>query len=323
MAHLILHRKEKQMDNFFTKKHNILIIALICTALWGSAFPVVKIGYELLQIKPADIYSKIYFAGLRFFIASIMVLLIQKIVLKERIHVNRSNLKPIIILGLLQTSLQYFFFYIGVANTSGIKSAILQSGSTFFTVIAAHFIYAEDKLNFNRVLSLILGFSGVVLVNLGKDLDLSFKFVGEGFLIISALLSTVATIYVKSISSNINPFLLSGGQMFSGSLLLLIIGKFGLRGNGLNFNTASFSLLLYAAFISAAAFTLWYMLLKYNPPGKVSVYRLFIPIFGSIFSAMFIKGEQFTLNLIIGLILVVLGIFALNMDNRIGTKPKK
>ena len=304
------------MKNFFTKKHNILIIALICTALWGSAFPVVKIGYELLKIQTQDIYSKIYFAGLRFFIASIMVFTIQKIILKEKIHVEKSHIKPIILLGLLQTSLQYFFFYIGVANTSGIKSAIIQSSSTFFTVIAAHFIYAEDRLDFNRVLSLILGFGGVILVNLGKDMNLSFKFIGEGFLLIAALLSTVATLYVKTISNNINPFLISGGQMFSGSLLLLLIGKIGMAGSKLNFSLNSILLIIYAAFISAVAFSLWYMLLKYNPAGKISIYRLFIPVFGSIFSVLFVKGESFTINLLVGLILVILGIITLNMNNR-------
>ncbi len=311
------------MNNFFTKKVNILIISLICTALWGSAFPVVKIGYGLLEIKPFDIYSKIYFAGLRFFIAAIMVFLIHRIIYRENFSVDKSIIKPIIILGLLQTSLQYFFFYIGVANTSGIKSAILQSGSTFFTVIAAHFIYAEDKLNANRIVSLILGFGGVLLINLGKNFDLSFTLIGEGFLIFSALLSTIATIYAKTISNNINPFLISGGQMLSGSLPLLILGKIGMKGAKLNFNLSSFSLLIYAAFISAAAFTLWYMLLKYNPPGKVSIYRLFIPIFGSIFSALFVKGEYFTTNLLLGLILVVLGILALNIDDRIRTHISK
>lgn len=311
------------MENFFTKKHNILIISLICTALWGSAFPVIKVGYGLLEIKPMDIYSKIYFAGLRFFIAAIMVFLIQRFTNKKKLSINKSDIKPIIVLGLLQTSLQYFFFYIGVANTSGIKSAILQSGSTFFIVIAAHFIYAEDKLNFNRVVSLMLGFGGVILVNIGKNLDLSFKLIGEGFLIISALLSTIATIYVKTISNNINPFLLSGGQMFSGSLLLLTIGKIGMKGNNLNFNIGSFSLLVYSAFISAAAFTLWYMLLKYNSPGKISIYRLFIPIFGSMLSVLFIDGEHFTVNLLFGLILVVLGIIVLNIDNKIRTSPQE
>lgn len=302
------------MEKFFTKKSNILIVSLVCMALWGSAFPVVKIGYELLQIETKDIFGKIYFAGLRFFIASMMVFLLNRIVNKKRIEFNKSYIKPVITLGILQTSLQYFFFYIGVANTSGIKSAILQSGSTFFTVIAAHFIYEEDRLNVSRIISLILGFSGVIFVNLGKNFDLNFKIIGEGFLIMAALLSSIATLYVKTISNDFSPFTLSGGQMFSGSLVLLILGKVGMRGNTLNFNFASISLLVYAAFISAAAFTLWYMILQYNPPGKVSIYRLFIPIFGSIFSVLLISGEHFTINLLIGLALVVLGILILNLD---------
>ena len=276
------------MENFFTKKRNILIISLICTALWGSAFPVVKIGYKILQIETQDIYSKIYFAGLRFFIASIMVFLIQKIILKEKIHMEKSYIKPIITLGLLQTSLQYFFFY----------------------------IYADDKLDSNKILSLVLGFSGVILVNLGKDFNLSFKFIGEGFLLTAALLNTIATFYVKTISNNIEPFLISGWQMFSGSIPLLIIGKIGMAGNNLNFNINSILLIIYAAFISAVAFSLWYMLLKYNPAGKISIYRLFIPVFGSIFSALFVKGENFTINILIGLLLVILGIFTLNMNNK-------
>lgn len=303
------------MEKFFTKKLNILIISLICMALWGSAFPVVKIGYELFEIEPSDIFGKIYFAGLRFFIASIMVFFIHGIIFKKRVPISEYHIKPIIILGLLQTSLQYFFFYIGVANTTGIKSAILQSGSTFFVVVMA-IIYQEDRLDLKRVISLLLGFGGVVFVNLGKNFDLSFKITGEGFLIISSILSAFATIYVKTMPRDMSPFASSGGQMFTGSILLLLIGKIGLRGNNINFNLASTSLLLYAAFISAAAFTLWYMVLKYNSPGKVSMYRLFIPIFGSIFSALFVKGEYFTMNLAIGLLLVVLGIGILNIDNR-------
>ncbi|NLW41447.1 MAG: DMT family transporter [Tissierellia bacterium] len=304
------------MERFFTKKVNIIIISLICMALWGSAFPVVKIGYELFEIEAADIFGKIYFAGLRFFIASIMVFIIHRIIFKKNPVLKSHHIKPIIILGLLQTSLQYFFFYIGVANTSGIKSAILQSGSTFFVVIMAHFLFEEDRLDLKRSLSLLLGFAGVVIINLGKDFDLNFKITGEGFLLMSSLLSALATIYVKSMPRDISPFLSSGGQMLTGSLLLLLVGKIGLRGGSINFNPASVSLLLYAAFISAAAFTLWYMVLRYNSPGKVSIYRLFIPIFGSIFSVLLIEGEYFTINLVLGLLAVVLGIGILNKEDK-------
>lgn len=302
------------MEEFFTKKRNVLIISLISTLLWGSAFPVIKISYERLQIPAADIFSKIYFAGLRFFIAAVLVFLIAKFVIKAEIEFRTDYIKPIAILGILQTTLQYFFFYIGIANTSGIKSAIFQSSGIFFTVIAAHFIYKNDKLNFNKVLSLILGFSGILITNIGKGFDLSFTLLGEGFLLASAIVSTIATFYVKSLSKNIDTILLTGGQMLSGSLILLIVGKIGLKGGSLNFDSFSFLLLVYAAFISATAFILWYMLLKFNKAGEISIYRLFIPVFGATLSAIFLKGESFTANLIISLMLVISGILVLNID---------
>ena len=246
-----------------------------------------------------------------------MVFLIHRLIYKKRLPIRKEDLKYIATLGLIQTTIQYFFFYIGVANTSGIKSSILQSGSTFFTVIIAHFIYKEDRLNFNRILSLILGFSGVIVVNLGKDFDLNFKLIGEGFLLISAILSTIATIYAKNISNRkISPFASSGGQMLLGSIILLIVGKIGMGGESLNFTAKSFSLLLYSSFISTTAFTLWYMLLQYNSPGEISLYRLFIPIFGAILSVITLPGESFTINILLGLILVVAGILVLNLDKR-------
>src|SRR5699024_9327453 len=301
------------MEKTFTKKRNILIISLICTALWGSAFPALKISYERLALEITDIYSRIYLAGIRFFLASVLVFLYGKFIFKVDISVRKESIKPIILLGLLQTSLQYFFFYIGIANTTGIKSAIIQASSTFFVVIAAHFLYSDDKINKRKIISLILGFVGVLVVNMNKGFDLNFEFIGEGFLLISALVSAIATIYVKDISGRINSILLTGGQMFSGSLLLLLVGKIGMKGSNLIFDGLSLMLLLYTAFLSATAFVLWYILLKYNKAGEVSIYRLFIPIFGSILSAIFIKNEAFTLNIVIGLILVILGIFVLNL----------
>ena len=244
-----------------------------------------------------------------------MVFLFHRLIYKEGARPTKASIRPIISLGLIQTSIQYFFFYIGVANTSGIKSSILQSSSTFFTVILAHFIYKEDKLDMKKILSLALGFAGVVLVNINKEFDLSFKFIGEGFLIISSLLGAFATIYAKKISEvESNPFVLSGGQMLVGSLVLLVFGL--LAGGSLVFTLKSFLLLLYAAFISAAAFTLWYMLLQYNSPGKISIYRLFIPIFGASFSAILLPDEGFSLNLLLGLALVVLGIGVLNLNEK-------
>lgn len=101
-------------------------------------------------------------------------------------------------------------------------------------------------------------------------------------------------------------------QMIIGSILLILLGKLGMKST-LVWNVKGIMLLLYSGFLSATAFTLWYGVLKYNKAGEVSIYMLFIPIFGSILSATFIPGEKFTINIVIGLILVVVGIFVLNM----------
>ena len=62
----------------FTHKVVIILCALIPAILWGSAFPVVKLGYELLQIGPLDLWAKILFAGYRMMAASLLLLLIAR-----------------------------------------------------------------------------------------------------------------------------------------------------------------------------------------------------------------------------------------------------
>ena len=52
----------------------IFLPALLCTALWGSAIPAVKAGYDLFSIAGEDAAAKLFFAGMRFTIAGLLVL---------------------------------------------------------------------------------------------------------------------------------------------------------------------------------------------------------------------------------------------------------
>ena len=63
-------------SNILQKTPIAALLALFCSALWGSAFPCVKIGYDLFGIDKASTPSIILFAGVRFFIAGIMVIII-------------------------------------------------------------------------------------------------------------------------------------------------------------------------------------------------------------------------------------------------------
>ena len=71
-------------EDFFTNKKIIIIFAMICCFLWGSAYPAIKIGYEVFNIAENDLSSKIVFAGYRFVLAGIIVLVLA-IILKKTI----------------------------------------------------------------------------------------------------------------------------------------------------------------------------------------------------------------------------------------------
>lgn len=305
---------KNKSENIFTRNYMIMILALISCALWGSAFPSIKIGYELFSIGSGDTYEKILFAGFRFFISSMMIFLFC-LASNRNLKVKRRDFHKLVILGLMQTAIQYTFFYIGLSNTSGTKGSILAATSTFFSVIFAHFFYEEDKLTTKKIIGVILGFIGVTIVNLNTNgIESGFTLTGEGFVITSSLLGALAGIYTKKISKGMDPFIISGYQLFIGSLFLIITGFMG-SGSGLVSTFKGYGLLLYLGFISAAAFSIWTILLKYNGVGKISIYKFTIPIFGVFLSYIFLGERQLGANVLISIVLVVSSIILINHSN--------
>lgn len=302
----------KNTEKYLTKPLGIAMIAIICTALWGSAYPCVKSGYELFQIAGEDISSKILFAGYRFFIAGIMTFLFSWVT-SGRVSLSRKEMLPQICgLGVMQTTIQYIFFYIGVANTTGTKGSIISASNSFFTILLAHFFMKSEKLNFSKCLGCILGFSGVVLTNLSiGGMDTSFSISGEGFLVISALAYSISSLWSKRLAQKEDPIVITSLQLLFGGALLIALGFFT-GGSITVFTIKGCLLLLYMAFISAAAFSLWAILLKYNPVGKVAIYGFMIPVFGVLLSAFFLNENAFTLENLGALVLVSAGIIVVN-----------
>lgn len=295
----------------------IILIALLCCILWGSAFPVLKTTYQELQLQPDDLAERILLAGVRFFQASLMLFILVGVLLKQNIRVAVKFIPHLILLGILQTTLQYIFFYTGLAHTSGMKGAILSSIGTFFVVILAHFFYTNDKLNWRKTIGLCFGFAGIILVNWGKDFNLEFSLLGEGFILLSGLVGAFGTILAKQLSKELHPFLVTAWQMFMGSSLLIILGLPGAQITQVTFTPKFFILLMYSSLLSATAFSLWYSLLKYSKAGVIAIYRFMIPVSGAILSVIFLPEDQFSLKIAGALGLVSLGIIVVNRKNKV------
>ncbi|MGL4107746.1 DMT family transporter [Clostridium sp. LP20] len=302
--------------SFYTNRKNIILLALLCTFLWGSAYPAIKIGYSMFNIASDDIPTKLIFAGYRFLLAGLIVLIIQIVLKKEVFKITSKQLGQVTIMGLAQTTLQYIFFYIGLSYTSGVRGSIINGTGTFFSIILAHFIYKNDKLNFNKVIGCIIGFIGVIIVNLGGDsvVASSITFKGEGFIMIAAALLSISSIYGKKITEKLDPAIATGYQLSIGGLVLVILG-FIFDGKLEGFTITSSILLIYMALLSSVAFSLWTLLLKYNKVGLISVFNFLIPIFGTLLSGLFLGENIFDIKILIALILVSFGIYQVNKVN--------
>jgi len=300
---------------FFMKKKVIYIFATICCLLWGSAFPAVKSGYEVFNIASEDIPSKLVFAGYRFFLAGLIVLFIALLSKKELFKFNKRQLGQIALLGITQTCLQYIFFYLGLAYISGAKGSILSGTGAFFSVIIAHYIYINDKLNLKKTLGCIIGFIGVIIVNFDSQLlSSSFTIKGEGAILISALILSASSIYGKKLTQSMDSVVVTGYQLFIGGAVLIGLG-YGFNGSISGFTIKSTSLLIYLAMLSSIAFSLWTILLKYNNVGTVAVFNFLTPIFGSILSAIFLHEDIWELKNAIALICVCIGIWLVNRES--------
>lgn len=304
------------LEKFYTNKLNIILLAILCCLLWGSAYPAVKCGYEFFNIASNDIPSKFIFAGYRFSLAGLFVLF-YKVIRKEKIFIyNLSEYKQITYLGILNTTIQYIFFYVGLSYTTGVRGSIINGTGTFVSIIAAHFLYKNDKINLNKIIGCIIGFSGVVIVNLSGNGSLSgtFSIKGEGFILISACAFALAGIYSKQITQEKDGVIVTGYQLFIGGLILILLG-YGFGGKLTGFTLKSTTLLIYMALLSSVAFVIWTQLFKYNKVGKIAVFNFLVPVFGTLLSGIFLKENIFDLKILIALLLVCSGIYLVNRVN--------
>ncbi|USQ95063.1 DMT family transporter [Caulobacter sp. RL271] len=294
--------------NLYQDRRFVVGMAVLCCLLWGSAFPAVKVGYALLHVAKTDTASQMLFAGWRFLAAG-LILLALAVLTRKPLAVARDQVGQVIGLGVFQTTLQYVFFYIGLAHATGVKSSIMNATGAFFGVILAHFLFKDDRLTPRKVAGCLLGFAGVLAVNLGgKGLDFEFSLLGEGFVVAAAFVLAAASIWGKSISRKVDPLVMTGWQLSLGGAGLLAIG-FGLGGHLGGFDARSLALLAYMAGLSAAAFALWSLLIKHNPVGMLAVFNFLIPVFGVLLSAVFLHEPVLAWKNAAALALVCAGIW--------------
>lgn len=296
------------MENNLRKKIFVFACALLPMLFWGMSFVWIKIVYKY--------YGPITTVFLRLILATLFLSLII-VVLKKQEKIRKGDLKYFFLLAFFQPFCYFLGESFGVKYVSATLSSIIISTIPVVTPVFAYFILKE-KLTVTNIIGLLLSFLGVVIMVLNPNLSLKVSIIGLislGFAVLSAVFYSLI---VKKISEKYSPFTIVNVSNFIGIFLFLpLFLSFEFK-NFLaikpNFELIS-TLLLLAILCSALAFVLLTIAIREIGVSKTNVFTNTIPVFTAIF-AFIILGEIFTLQKLIGMSVVVIGLIISQITKR-------
>jgi drug/metabolite transporter (DMT)-like permease len=298
----------------------VALLAFTAAFSWGWAFPLVKLGFSEYGITQDMTASKMLFAGLRFGLAGIIILLIAAFTGRSFSYKSTapkssiSNALFLLLFALMNTTLHYACFYIGLSYSQGARAAILNSMSVFTLVILACIFFKSDKMTYRKLLGCVVGIAGILTLNMGSQESGAFTLLGDGLIILNALCGACAGLLTRGVNKRIDVFVGTGYSLAVGGALLIIPSL--LMGATLPHITLwGICILALLVAISTIGFALYNKLLACNPIGKVAIWNSLIPVVGALTSCLCLH-ETFYAKYIWAAGLATIGIYIINKGKK-------
>lgn len=296
--------------SIFQRPFWVVVFALSAAISWGWAYPLIKLGFEEFGIGQTMTGSKMLFAGIRFFISGVLILCIARLFKRSFKVKSRGGMLYILMYALLNTTLHYAFFYIGLSHSDGARAAILNSLGVFMLVLLACIFFKSDRLTVKKIAGCLIGFAGVLSLNFGKSGNSDFTMMGDGMIIANALCSAFAGLMTRGLGKHVDVFVGTGYSLATGGAMLVLPGV--LMGGTLpDITSYGITLLGLLVCISTLGFALYNKLLSCNPVGKVAIFNSLIPVVGAITSCLCLS-EPFYWKYVLAAGLAMAGIYIIN-----------
>ena len=302
-------------SNESAHKTGTLLLALVVMALWGSLFPMIKIGYATLHISSGDIPSIVLFAGLRFTVSGL--LLLGFFIARDRSSPlpTRRQL-PLVISGALATIiLQYSLSYIGIALGEGSKSAIIKQMGYLFLSCFAFLFDKSDRFTPQKAVAGALGFAGIVAT--AFDGSGVYFGIGDLLLLVASACSAYGAVISKRATHLIAPTRFVAHTQLLGGAFLLSVGLL-LGGRIGHIDLRGVLVFLYICAASIVAYVLWNYLLKQGSLSRLSVIKFTEPLFAVLFSGVLIGERILRLSYLVAFLLMLAALLAEHFPRKSG-----
>lgn len=288
------------------KKDDTIFWAVIACLLWSTAYAGIKIGLQY--------DTPLHFAGIRFIISGLMIL---PFTIKPAafIIMIREQWKIIFWVTFLQTLVNYIFLYLGMDLIPGALGAVIVGSQPLITAVVAAMMHESEKLTRRKIITIILGITGVVLISVGRQafkLGTITEVAGVGMILIANIGTATSNVMVSLKSKGINPYVLISTSLLIGGVIIYLISlPFEERPQD-PMPLVYWLDLLWLSFMSAYAFSLWFKLLQ-RPHVKVSelnLWKFIIPVVGAILSWLLVPGEKPDWLTVAGMVIITISLIA-------------
>ena len=284
------------------------LLVILLGFIWGSSFLFTEI--LLNYINP------ILIVFLRVSLASIILIIYVFFFTNLKFNFSKEILLTFFMMGLLNNVIPFLLIAFAQETITGGLASILNANTSFFTIFLASLFLKDEKLTSYRLLGIIIGIIGVVVIvgfeNLSEFKNFNFGIV---LMLFSCLSYSFAGIFAKTKLTNIHPTISATGML---SMSTIILFPFIIVYNGnelININsTVLYYSCMFALICSVLAYFLYFKILETNGAGNLLICTIIIPPSSILLNAFFIN-EIIKIYELIGLIIITLGLIIL--DGRI------
>jgi drug/metabolite transporter (DMT)-like permease len=287
-------------------KHWFVFILL--GAIWSSSFMWIKIAVQ--EIGPMTLVAFRVLFGLLFGVAMIFI---------QKVQLPRSpkDWTPLLVLGITNVAIPFFLISWGEQEIDSAVAAILDATVPLFTILIAHYLLHDDKMTVSKVLGLLMGFAGVIIL-MSKDIGDSLGSVlGQLAVVLASAFYAGSAVYARKTTEETPGILRSAGPLVSATAVMwlatfLVESPLEIPQLGITW----IALLFLGILGSGVAFIMAYYLIHEIGPTRTSMVTYLFPLGGVILGVAFLD-EPLSWQLLAGAVLIILSLAVANMQ------PKK
>lgn len=283
----------------------VILKSLLVMMLWGSLFPMVKLGYRVLGIGSNTVSQILLFAGLRFTVCGAIITFFAMTRKGDTRQNVKKSLVPILLTGLFSIILHYACTYISLSLVDSSKTAILKQLGALFYICFGFVFFKDEKFSLVKIIGALIGFTGIIVINFNEK---SLQFSISDLLIVIASICTVAgSLTSKRAMVNTSAIMTTGVSQFFGGIVFVVVALC-MGAGGLQFTWGAIPVLLYICAASIVSYCLWNDIIRTNTLSKMFLIKFTEPIFACIFSAILIGENILNWRYLLSFLLIASGI---------------